>query len=133
MPPGRLRERARAEDAPNPGLTARRVVAVDEYTEREEGDVLGEREADRAHVTASAKLVVRETERRTVGRVHGEPDERPGARSRDELAEQRDVGVVVVQEAPVDGLRGRPDKGSAGAGSGGAGAGASQHDERQSC
>ena len=69
--PSRLRERARIGQEPwDPGLTTRRVVAVDDVAKRVEGDVLGDGHPDREPPGLGGQdapcLVKREPEKRPV-------------------------------------------------------------------
>ena len=130
VPHGRLPERARVpEERRDAGLSPGGVVAVDEVRERIERDVLGqsggEGEAARRHRDPRAKLVERDPEHGSVQRVQREPGDGPRAPARHRLPEERDVGVVAAEEAPIERLREAP--GSRGGGSGGGRSRASAH------
>jgi len=112
--PGRLGERARIhEQWWDAGLTARRVVAIDEVSERVEGDVLGERHAEyelpRVDGELAPKLVIRKAEDRPVEGVDRESPGTPTWTSGERLAEHSDVRVVTAEEPLVDRLLQSPD------------------------
>ena len=122
MTQSRLCERAAAEHPLEPRLAAGRVVAVDQRSEWEQQHVLGEREAERQlpwrQRRAAACELEREPEGGAVCCVQCDTRDRPGPRAGRELAEQRDVGVVVREDLSVDPLRRRPDEGRRGSGCG---------------
>jgi len=99
----------------DPALAARRVVAIDEPAEGIEGEVLRERgperERARRQARSPAQLVEGDPERGSVRRVQREARDRPRARPRHCLAQQRDVGVVAAKETPVERLQRRPREG----------------------
>lgn len=117
MPPRRLGKGAGAERRCEARLSPRRVVAVDERAEGKQRHVLADRHGDgepaRIDVQPPSRLLEDEPEDRTVRAVHGEADPPPVRAAREDLAEQRDVGVVVPEHAPVewllDGPRGGRD------------------------
>jgi hypothetical protein len=113
MPHRRLAEGATAgEKRRDPLLAPRRVKAVDEVGERIEPDVLGHRQAERKAAPVDgqpfADFVEHEAEHRPVQRVDREAGGPGEAAARDQLAEKRDVGVVVAEEPPVQRLEETP-------------------------
>jgi endonuclease-8 len=110
-----LREPTHVDDRCQPARTARRVVTIEESGEREESEILGEREPEREpprrQVAPSAHFVERDAEERTVRRMEREAGRHPRARPRHELPEERDVGVVVAEEPAVEWLERRPEEG----------------------
>ena len=98
------------------------MVAVDQRAEREQQQVLGESEAERQSARrdrrAAARDVEGEAEGGAVRGMQRDTGKRPGPRAGDELAEQRDIGVVVREDLSVDPLRGRPDERRRGSGCG---------------
>jgi endonuclease-8 len=113
--PGGLGERAARHQSGQAGLTARRVVEVDEIAEREECQVLSERHRDREPPLVddepSPGLVVHEPEHGAVREMNGETGSPPAGAARHELAEHRDVRVVVAEDALVERLLRSPDCG----------------------
>jgi hypothetical protein len=114
VPDRRLAEGARVrQKRRDPGLSSRRVEAVDEVPERIQGDVLGERHPDReppvADVHAAASCLEGEAEERAVERVECESERTPAGTAHHGLAEDRDVRVVAAEETLVDGLESAPD------------------------
>ena len=87
------------------------MVAVDDRAQREEREVLGERHAHReapgVDIHAAAQLPEGEPEHDAVPDMDGEAGP-PARASGHELAEQRDVGVGVAKDTPVDRLLERP-------------------------
>ena len=119
VPPRRLGKRVRArQERRDAGLTARRVIAVDEVAERIERRVLGERHPEReppgAHANVPPGLVERGPEQRAVREVEREPHRPPARAARHRLAEHGDVGVVVAEHPLVErllqGPHGRRDR-----------------------
>ena len=116
MPPRRLGERTPvARHRREAGLSARRVVAVDQHAQWPERRVLDERHADaerdRPGARSPSHEVEGEAERGAVERVHRQTD-RPPVPPRDGLAEQRRVRVVAAEHQPVERFGCRPDEGS---------------------
>ncbi len=122
MTQGRLCERAAAEHPLHPGLPACRVVAVDQSSEWEQQQVLGECETERQLTRRDRRSAACEVEGEAEGgavcRMHGDTHDRPDARAGGELAEQRDIGVVVREDLSVDPLRSGPDERRRGSGCG---------------
>jgi alkanesulfonate monooxygenase SsuD/methylene tetrahydromethanopterin reductase-like flavin-dependent oxidoreductase (luciferase family) len=122
MPPGGEDECSFAEQRRQAGLAARRVVTVDEGAEREECEVLAEShghcEAPFVDVHPPPRLLEDEPEHRAVRDVHGQADSPPTRPAREELAEHRDVRVVMPDDPFVQRLLQRPDRGSDGSGGG---------------
>lgn len=109
MPESRLRERPRAgEKRRNALLAASWVVAVDDVTERVEGEVFRKRHPERQAAwldcKAPAGAVEDDSEDRPVQRVDGEADRAPAPPPRHRFPEHRDVRVVAAEQPPVERL-----------------------------
>jgi endonuclease VIII len=122
VPPRALGEGAARHQVGKARLAAGGVVEVDEVAEREERQVLSERHRDRepplVDVEPAPGLVVGEPEDGAVREMDRETGSPPAGAARHELAEHRDVGVVVAEDALVERLLRRPDRGRDGAGGG---------------
>jgi endonuclease VIII len=122
----RLHERATTEHPLDPRRSASGVIAVDQRSEREQQQVLGQRKAERKlpgwRRCAAADDVEGEAEGGAVRRVECHAGERPGPRARDELPEQCNVRVVIREHRSVELLGGSPGKGCRSSGGSRAGA-----------
>ncbi len=91
------------------------MVPVDEGAEREEREVLARCHRQRQFPLVAAdpapRLVEDEPEDRAVGDMDGEAQPPPVGAAREELAEERDVRVVVPDDPLVNRLLQRPDGG----------------------
>ena len=99
--PGRLGERTRIrQERRDSGLTARRMVAIDEVAERVEARVLaeghGERESSGIEGELAPELMKHEPEDGAVHGVERQSDDAPARPARHRLAEQRNIGVVAT-------------------------------------
>jgi hypothetical protein len=114
MSKGRLRERAGMEQAGDAWFAAGWVVAIDEEPEREERQVLGKRHSERQAALLErkppARFVKREPEERPVQRVDRKANRTPSLATRERLAENGDIGVVVAKETHVERLDRSPEK-----------------------
>ena len=111
--PSRLRERARVrQERRHARLAARRVVAVDQRTERIKSDVLREgdsqRELPRVDRESRPGFVEGQPEERAVHGMDCEPGVPPVPTARHALPEHGDVRVVAAEEALVEGLERSP-------------------------
>jgi endonuclease-8 len=115
VPPGGLGEGAACHQPGHSRLAAAGVVEVDEVAEREERQVLADRHRQRepslVDIEPPPGLVVDEPEDGAVCEMDGETRSPPAGAACQELAEHRDVRIVVAEDALVERLLHGPDCG----------------------